>query len=253
MTVKVRSSAGNSNTGSDTTPSFDSPATITAGDLLVLLLEYDDNDAQSITPDTGWSLEDEATSATPGTAGRRFMLYTKTAVASDVTNAGTADYYNFTGGSADDMVYGVLSLYDDAGGTVSYQASSFAANVETGGGSSTTAPTQTVTLNGSMSLSAWSANEGTNPFAIDVGEGYAPTGGANVALIHGTWADTNISNINWVVGTAEWDVGDSPIGTQVLTHNSLSADVDQYSVSMIFEASTTTAPVALYNLRLMDF
>ena len=251
MTVKVRSSVGNKDTGGDITPEFDSPGTIIVSDLLTLVMLYDDDTDQSLTPASGWSLRDELASASVGTAGRRYLLYTKIAVQDDVDNQGTADFYVFTDGEPDDLVYGVLSLRNDAGGIVEYVSGSLAHNVETGGGTTTIAPTQIVSVNASMSICAWSANEGTNPFAIDVSESYSPSGGDNPALLHGAWTSNGISNLEWVVGTAEWNTNDSPIGLQTLNHNSLNSNVDEYSVSMMFKPVTSGGiiPQAMYHYR----
>lgn len=249
MTIKVRSSEGESLTN-DSTPDINSPSSITAGDLLVIVWCFnDDVDAASgLTPPSGFTLEDETANASVGDRGMRYAVWTKTAVAADATNQGTADYYAFSGmGGATDILYGIYSLYDDAGGTVTYQASSLAETFATGtGGTTTSAPTQTISYNGSLSLSCWAARQGTDYFDIGTSTSYAPTNGANPALHYSTWTSNTQAGLEWVTGTAEWDVTDSPIGSQTLTHDSLTSDVDQYSVSMIFEVVSTGSPWHYY-------
>ena len=121
MTIQVRSVSGNQQVN-QSSPTFDSPSSITAGDLLVMLWMINDSTAQTITPDTGWTEQGTVANATPST---RYIVFTKTATSTDATNQGTADYYTFTGmDGADDILYALWSIYDDGADTIGYQASS---------------------------------------------------------------------------------------------------------------------------------
>ena len=239
MTVKVRSSAGNKQMN-DATPNFDSPATITAGDLLALLIMLNDDTSVTLGVDTGWKLEDtEITSSSPNTS---YFLCTKTATADDSTNAGTANQYLFSGfNGSDDILYGLFSFYDDAGGTVSYKGSSLASTYESDSDADTDAPTQTIAADGSLSLSFFRAGAGVNNWKIHSGsQAYAPTGGANPTYHNFGWARESIAGANIVAVTAEWDISDSPIGAQQITHQDLDADTNTFSCSAIFEATSVT-------------
>jgi len=233
MVVQVRSTTGDQRIN-DSTPDMDSPSSITAGDLLVIVWIIDVSGAQTITPPAGWT-EQDTVSATSGDDGTRYIVWTKRATATDAANQGNADEYAFTGmNGTDDLLYSIFSLNDDAAGTVDYVASSLSGNAETGGGGDTDAPTQTITVDGSIALCFWSARDGTAQFPIDTSEAYAPTGGANPTFYHFTW-DNSFAGVTWIAAEAEWDISDSPIGAQQLTHNSLASDVDTFSVSMVFE------------------
>lgn len=240
MTIKVRSSEGEQ-LSNDSTPDINSPSSITEGDLLVIFWCFnDDVDAASgLTPPTDFALAAEIFDAAVGDRGMRYAVWTKTATATDATNQGTANYYAFSGmGGVTDILYGIFSLYDDAAGTITYQASSLADNHQTGaGGASSVAPTQTVGYDGSIVLCGWAGRQGTDYFNVGSSVTYAPTGGANPATYHDTsgWTSSTQSDLEWVTGTAEFDVSDSPIGTQTQGHTSCAADVDFYSASMIFE------------------
>ncbi len=246
MTVKVRSSEGEKITN-DTSPDMNSPASITEGDLLVVVWMINDDTTQTITPAAGWTEEDSHEFATMGSNGTAYYMWTKRATATDATNQGNADEYTFTGmDGVDDIIYAIFSLNDDGAGEVNYVASSLTENAETGGGTDSDALTQTITIDGTLCLCLWTARDGTDPFKIGVSTAFAPTGGANPALYEGGWTSSGFSGSEIVAGSAEWDISDSPIGAQQVTHTSLNSDVDVYSTSMLFEQTTvsTIAPLA---------
>ena len=249
MTIQIRSSSGNQDSN-DTTPEVDSPGTITVGDLLAILWYVNDDTSFTIVPPIGWTEVGNVAAASTGN-GVQFFLFTKTAVQDDVDNQGTLNQYVFSGlnGTAD-ILYGCFSLHDDAAGTVEYIASSLAVNEQTGGGTTVTAPTQTIAADGSMALCGWVAVGGSGQWQIDFGENYAPTGGANPMLLHKDtgWVVQAMSGSEWVVAEAEFDIADSPIGTQSITLGSsgLASDTDSASVSMIFRIAAAAGGGEVY-------
>jgi hypothetical protein len=259
MTVKVRSSEGEA-LFNDTTPDIDSPSSITAGDLLAIIWCMNDDPVAgtSITPPAGFGLVGDITDAAVGDRGMRYLVWTKIATATDATNQGTANYYAFSGmDGTTDILYGIFSLYDDGGDVVRLRGSSLDDNHQNDLAGSTTAiaPTQTIAIDGSMAICCWASRQGTDYFNIDQSNSYSPTGGANATVNYeDAWTSSSMSDLEWVVGSAEFDIEDSPIGTQTLTHLNITGDpdpVDCYSISMVFEAvSATTLEIFVGNSAL---
>ncbi len=243
MTTKVRSSTGDFQSNL-TTIQLDSPATISVGDRLVASVMINASGARTITPPTGFVLDDQVSSATQGTGGSRFMQWSKLADATDVTNQGVADYYDFSGFvSTDDLLYSILALHDDAGGTIAYVAGSLGHTENTGGGTASSAPGATITVDGSLLLGHWAARDGTAQWPIDTGETYAPTGGDNPAFLHAAHTANVMSGTEWVITTAEFDIDDSPVAAQSISHDALASNVDVYAVTSLWEASIGPAVV----------
>jgi hypothetical protein len=218
MAILVRSSQGNVDTN-QTTIQVDSPATIVAGDLLFIpLLVNDDSPAGAITPPSGFVQRSDYTDASTRT---RAMAFTKTADATDVTNAGTADYYDFSGfNSTDDVIHACLALYNSAGGTPFYTGD---VRWESGsGGSSQNTGNTIVRYDASLVINCFSAHGGSDYFNIDASNSIT-NGGRVDTKLNTAWTNDAFSDSKQVVYSHEVDIADS-VFSPTLNFSTITAD-----------------------------
>jgi hypothetical protein len=230
MSILIRSSEGDVQSNL-TTVEVDSPASITAGDLLFIeLLVNDDSPAGAITPPAGWTEEYDLIDASVRT---RTMGFTKTAVAADVTNQGTANYYDFTGFNAtDDVAFCCMAIYDSVNSAtpVFISAGRFEA---ADGGTTTPSASVTVLRNDTLVINSWSAHGGSDWFDIDAGNSIT-NGGQVDTKLNGAWVNDGFAGTKQVVYSHEVDIADSPF-QPTLNHTDLAGGRGEQCISKLFE------------------
>lgn len=230
MALKVRSSAGDLESNV-TTPQCPSPATITLADLLALIKLTNEDTTGALTHPSGFT---ERYDQEDVSMDSRNNLADKTADSDDVTNAGTDNHYDTSGyGATDDHLFGCLAIYDDALSVTPVFVSA-SRNEEATGGSSTQAPSQTITKDGSLVVNCWNARGGTDYFNIGASNSLDDSAQASTKLSD-AWAAHSLSGMEWVVYAHECNVSDSPYAP-TLSYSSITADgLGQECVSYLFE------------------
>lgn len=239
MAILVRSHEGDVQTN-QTTVEVDSPATITAGDLLfIALLINDDAPTDPIGRPTGWKQQHDTTDASTRT---RAMAFTKTAVAADVTNQGTANYYDFTGfNSTDDVLFACFSLYDDVspsltpvyGGEVRREPALTDYSI---------AEETTVIADDTMVINLWSAHGSGGAFNI-AGSNSIISGGQVDTKLSSDWVAVGFSNSTWVGYSHEVDISDSPFAARLEHDSTVGISRGEMVMSYLFNAKAETNEV----------